>query len=128
MNLQKALTKYEQVVEVISNQMVIYIPRLQAILSQTETIQQKLQPITSDGGIEVRENQLLYMIAPKIGDAYFSTIVVDYEQNLLTFHQIGHHEHKIEQSVLEALSALGIEDFTPQRLAYYTTYFEEGEI
>ena len=97
----------------------MYIPQLESILSQSREIQQKLLASHSDGCLDVQEQQLLYMITPRIGDTRFSTIVVDYAHNLLTFHQIGSKEECIGESVLHALHKLGIEDFSPRQLSYH---------
>ena len=111
----------------ISNQMAVYIPELKSVVSRTELLQRKLPPVSSDGITDVQEQQTAYVISAQVGECFFDSIIVDYEQNLLTFHQVNQSRNIIGTAVLTALNELGIQEFTPRRLSYYMKKSDHNE-
>lgn len=105
--------------KIITHQIVVYIPGLKKIITdRVSSLKTKLQPASSDGIIDVRERQTLYVISATVGESFFDSITMDYAKNLITFNQVDRSNKKMAEAVLDALRELGIEEFTSHSMSF----------
>ncbi|REB08503.1 hypothetical protein DVB69_05015 [Sporosarcina sp. BI001-red] len=77
-----------------------------------------LHPASSEGIIDVRERQTMYIISATVGDSYFDSITVDYAKNIIRFNQVDRSNAILGDAVLKALQELGIQEFTPHSMSF----------
>lgn len=100
--------------------MVIYIPGLRRMITNgASDLQTKLHPPSSEGIIDVKERQTMYIISATVGESFFDSITVDYAKNIITFNQVDRSNGILTNAVLRALHELGIQEFIPHGMSFF---------
>ncbi|WP_432354113.1 hypothetical protein [Sporosarcina sp. A2] len=97
----------------------MHIPGLRTMLTERTTVlQEKLEPASTYGIIDVKERQTLYLISPTVGTFNFESITVNYAKEIIAFKQVNRDKKGLSIAVLHALRELGIHDFSPYSMSF----------